>query len=254
MFGSNRKLFLSLPIEMGLAQLNKTYHPLTNPENLFFSTPISFFLNAGAQVNYKLNQQVLINIGMQYQHLSNGGIKMPNKGMNFISLNTGLCFYPKAPIWEENKIKKSSKSNAKYLVETYLTGSAKTLNQTNELMPLGGFQVSFLKPMNYYHHLVVASEGVYHTYNQRYFALRALEVNPWQQSLLGGYALRIGNTSFQVLLGTPIINKTSNEKAVYQRYLLVQTFGKKWLLAGSLKAEGHVADIFDLRLGYRITR
>lgn len=254
MFGSNRKLFLSLPIEFGLAHVTEIYHPVSNPENLFFSTPISFFLNAGGQVNYKLSQQVLLNVGMQYQHLSNGGIRMPNKGMNFISINAGMSYYLKPTVWEKSSNKLSTKSTFKYLLEAYVTASAKTLGQTNEVKPLGGFQVSFIKPINYYHHWVLASEGVYHTFNQSYFAMRGIDIHPWQQSLLGGYALSIGKTSFQVLLGTPIVNKTSNENIVYQRYMLVQTIGKKWLLAGSLKAEGHVADIFDLRLGYRITR
>ena len=254
MFGSNRKLFLSMPIEIGLVQVTKTYHPISNPENLFFSTPLSFFLNAGGQLNYKLNGQFLINLGMQYQHISNGGIRMPNKGMNFISVNAGISYYLKATSWEVNNKNFQTKAISKYLFEAYITGSAKTLGQTNEVKPIGGFQVSFLKPLNYYHYLSFASEAVYHTYNQTYFSRLGTKINPWMQSLLAGYALKIGKTSFQVLLGVPIINKTSNEKMIYQRYMLVQTIGKKWLIAGSLKAEGHIADIFDLRLGYRITR
>jgi hypothetical protein len=36
--------------------------------------------------------------------------------------------------------------------------------------------------------------------------------------------------------------------------MLIRTFAKRWLIAGSLKAEGHVADIFDVRLGYKFVK
>jgi hypothetical protein len=36
--------------------------------------------------------------------------------------------------------------------------------------------------------------------------------------------------------------------------MLIRTIAKRWLIAGSLKAEGHVADIFDVRLGYKIVK
>ncbi len=254
LMGSNRKLFISAPIEFGFVYVSKIYHPTTNPENLFFSTPISFYLNAGLHLNFKLGKQTILNAGMQYQHISNGGIKMPNKGMNFITMNTGICYYLQAPNWQKNKPITSKKLQTKYLFESYLIGSAKTLTETNELKPIIGFQVSYLKPIALFHHWMLSTEGVYHTFNKAYFARRGEEINPWMQSVLGGYALRIGNTSFQVLLGLPVINKTSNEKLLYQRYALVQTIKERFLLTMSLKAEGHVADIFDLRLGYRITR
>ncbi|MFY8019665.1 MAG: hypothetical protein ACOVP1_00655, partial [Bacteroidia bacterium] len=60
-------------------------------------------------------------------------------------------------------------------------------------------------------------------------------------------------TKFQVSFAYPVIGQV-HRAHIYQRYMLVREISNKWLLAGSLKAEGHVADIFDIRIGYRLNQ
>lgn len=254
MFGSNRKVFMSLPIDGGFCYLSKVFHPTQNPENLFFSFPLSFFLSAGLQLNYRPNANFLWHGNIQYQHVSNGGIKMPNKGMNFLTYQLGLSYYWKPVDWKRVNTLKESRAVSKWLSEVYLLGSAKTFSPTNTLMPMIGFQASLLKPINYFHHAILSTEGIYNTYRKEYYQKTGEAYSAWEQGILLGYGLRINKTSFQVFMGTPITAIGSNDSRLYQRYMLVQNLGNNWLLAGSLKANAHVADIFDLRLGYRITR
>jgi hypothetical protein len=254
MFGSNRKIFISMPLDGGLCYLSKVYHPTQNPENLFFSSPISFFLSAGLQLNYRPTAKILWHGNVQYQHISNGGIQMPNKGMNFLTYQLGLSYYWKPAEWKQTNILKKPAVVSKWMMEAYILGSAKTYEPTNKLMPLFGFQTSFIKPINYFHHAILSTEGIYNTYRKEYYKSTGESYSAWEQGLLLGYGLRINKTSFHIYMGTPITAVGSNDSRLYQRYMLVQTFGKKWLLAGSLKANAHVADIFDLRLGYRLTR
>lgn len=254
LFGSNRNLFLSTPIEGGLTYLSKVYDPNSNPENLFFSFPVSFFLSAGLQINYKVKGPWLVNGGLQYQHISNGGIKMPNKGMNFLTFNLGLSYYMRQASWLKGNPKFREYTLPRYLIEGYLYGTAKTLSQNKQLIPMAGFMVNVIKPLNPFHQLVLGTEGLYNEYKKEYYLSQGQSVNAWDQGLLGGYALNIGKTSFRILMGAQLMNTPPEEKQFYQRYVLVQTINKKWLIAGSLKANRHVADIFDIRLGYRITR
>lgn len=146
------------------------------------------------------------------------------------------------------------KAISKWMVEGYILGSAKTYAPTNKLMPLLGFQASLIKPINYFHQAILSTEGIYNTYRKEYYQNTGEAYAAWEQGLLLGYGLRLNKTSFHIYLGTPLTAVGSNDSRIYQRYMLVQTLGKKWLLAGSLKADKHVADIFDLRLGYRLTR
>lgn len=252
--GSNRKLFFSFPIEAGFIYLNKVYHPINNPENLFFSLPLSFYLSAGLQSNYKINKQVVLQSALQYQHISNGGIKMPNKGMNFISYHLGICYYLNEPNWQKSKLPKKQIEQNKFNLEGYIMGTAKTITQTNELLPMAGFHVTAIKPLNYFHAIHIATEGLYNTHKKAFEKNKGNQVSAWEQSLLLGYQLSIGATRLQISLGYPVISEPSSYKNIYQRYMLVRTISKRCLLAGSLKAEGHVADIFDIRLGYQLTK
>jgi len=254
LFGSTRKVFISMPLDGGFCYLSKVYHPTQNPENLFFSFPVSFFLSAGLQLNYRPNANFLWHSNIQYQHVSNGGIKMPNKGMNFLTYQLGLSYYWKPADWKQASTLKEPKTVSKWMGEFYILGSAKTFSATKTLKPMLGFQASLLKPLNYFHHAILSTEGIYNTYRKEYYQKTGETYSAWEQGILLGYGLRINKTSFQVFMGTPITAVGSNDSRLYQRYMLVQNIGKKWLLAGSLKANAHVADIFDLRLGYRLTR
>ncbi|MFY8019719.1 MAG: acyloxyacyl hydrolase, partial [Bacteroidia bacterium] len=150
MIGSNRNLFLSFPIEAGIVGLSKIYHAQQNPENLFFSTPISFYLSAGMQINYKISNLLLLQSALQYQHISNGGIKMPNKGMNFFSYHLGICKYFNEPNWQKSILKKEP-LKSKHNWEFYLMATAKTLSPENKLQPMMGFQASYIRSFNHFH-------------------------------------------------------------------------------------------------------
>lgn len=83
---------LSFRMGLGIAYLDNVYHPETNPDNLFYSTKISFPLVANLMTNYRLDDYFLLRAGATYKHISNGGIRQPNKGINFPSLSIGVDY------------------------------------------------------------------------------------------------------------------------------------------------------------------
>jgi hypothetical protein len=177
---------------------------------------------------------------------------MPNKGMNFTSYHAGLCYYLNEPNWKKSKLPKTENEVFKTQFEAYVLGTAKTLSPSNKLLPMIGFQLSAMKPFNYFHAIAFSTEGLYNSHKKAFEKNKGNEVSAWEQSLLLGYQLSIGTTRLQVFFGYPVISESSTSKNIYQRYMLVKTIAKRWLIAGSLKAEGHVADIFDVRLGYKL--
>src|SRR5688572_17842411 len=77
------RLFLSLRAGMGVAYVTRIYHTDLNPRNLFFSTPWSGLLMTQLSTRYRLTPQWSLRFSASYQHISNGGKRQPNKGMNF---------------------------------------------------------------------------------------------------------------------------------------------------------------------------
>lgn len=82
----------SFRLGLGLSYLDQVYDPVTNPRNLFYSYPLSFFMYAGIGLNFRLNEIFDLNLFGNYSHISNGGIKQPNKGINFPTVSLGVDY------------------------------------------------------------------------------------------------------------------------------------------------------------------
>ena len=74
----------------GICYHTKIYDPDENPLNLFFSSPLSFPLYVDLRFKYRITDRTLLTLSGCYNHISNGGIKLPNKGMNFPTVALGL--------------------------------------------------------------------------------------------------------------------------------------------------------------------
>lgn len=85
---------LNLSSGMGLVYLNRIHHPDDNPLNNFFSSHLSFLLFVAPALEYRMNDRWGARLSVNYNHISNGGQKQPNRGMNFPQLGLGLHYFP----------------------------------------------------------------------------------------------------------------------------------------------------------------
>ncbi len=88
----DQNLSVSFRFGMGPAILTSVYDEVSNPDNLFFSSHFSFISHLNLAVNYRLTEQLSMRLAGNFHHVSNGGIKEPNLGMNFPSVNVGLDY------------------------------------------------------------------------------------------------------------------------------------------------------------------
>ena len=80
---------LSLRAGLGVSLLTKVYHVESNPENIFFSRTMSGILLLQLTNRVWLNEHFGIRLSGAYHHISNGGSKQPNLGMNFPTISIG---------------------------------------------------------------------------------------------------------------------------------------------------------------------
>ncbi|HSH52431.1 MAG TPA: acyloxyacyl hydrolase, partial [Bacteroidales bacterium] len=97
LFRTNQFL-LTTRMGVGISVLDKIYDEQQNPTNQFFSTHISFIVHIDANVYYKLTEKLNLLLFVKYCHISNGGIKDPNYGMNFPTFGLGLNYQPAGKI------------------------------------------------------------------------------------------------------------------------------------------------------------
>ncbi len=95
---------------VGLGYLTNPYHAQSNPSNMSYSTRLSGFLRLGVAVSYQVAPKWLLQMGAQYQHISNGGWKEPNKGINWPTASVGVTYFKsrfKLPVYKQPAYKSS---------------------------------------------------------------------------------------------------------------------------------------------------
>jgi hypothetical protein len=113
----NNKWTLSLLSGLGLSYLNRVYDEVSNPENVFFSSHLSFLIFLTPKIEYSLTHDWGLNASISYNHISNGGQSQPNKGINYPMVGLGLVHYFQRktyPVYEKDNISR----NWKYYLES----------------------------------------------------------------------------------------------------------------------------------------
>lgn len=247
-----KKLYYSFRAGIGITFLDQVYDAETNPRNTFYSSPISFLLQASLNVNYKLDQKFTVNLSGNYNHISNGGMKQPNKGMNFPTASIGLSYHPTlAPLEKRNK-NMINKSKLLYYIRLFGTlpeveGNAIDENNRKLLIGLTGGALYHLTQTN------AVNAGIEFISNGAYKAeaeQQNLDYDHHEINFMVGHNFVFGRITFNQQIGVYLYRPfPSTSKDVFQRYELLYQIGDKFQVGTSLKAHGHVADNFDLRFG-----
>ena len=73
--------------EFGLAfMFNKRFDPVTNPNVVIISSPVSKHISLGFQAQYDITPRYDVGLGFFFNHTSNGAVTFPNKGLNAFEL------------------------------------------------------------------------------------------------------------------------------------------------------------------------
>lgn len=250
-FNAHEKLCFSIRPGIGLVYLSNPYNEITNPENSCYSTHFSYVLLLSGTLNYKLSDNLLLNITANYNHISNGGVKMPNKGLNYPSFSLGLDYsfdplmFPERKytsyIYREKGIRKTigifigfkgiTENDNLYFVKGIYGNFGKQIERSSVLT--GGIEL-------------IADGGEKN--KSKYYS--SMHTNAqYMGSILAGYEHLIGRFTLSFDLGFYFYNSDRLSDIVYQRYGLKYYISKKYFTGLNLKAHRHIADFFDIRLG-----
>ena len=249
------RLYGSVQMGLGLAWLSKVYDAETNPTNLFFSVPVSFPVMINGYLHYKVGPHWEASLGFNYNHISNGGMKLPNKGMNFPTWNAGVNYYIE-PVKITRPLKnddwKQQPRNYAYLlaIGTLKTATASDAHPENKICwQLGGTAMAGRR-MGRLSGLAVGTEWVWDGYAQEIMRRLNIEKSAWKGGILGGYELLVNRVRFTLHFGAYVYNPSGDIDPVYQRYGIFYRFGKHLMIGSTLKSHRHVADVFDVRVGW----
>lgn len=244
-------LTFSLKAGGGITYLDQVYDEETNPENLFYSSPLSFYLFLAPTVGFIVSDKWELALSANYNHISNGGSKQPNKGMNFPSLSIGASRMLNYQLPESRS--PSSEDRKKW--EKYLGafGSLRSADESTEgsnyLMT--GLNAGIMRPLSVLNGLNAGIEISYDDSYRERLERMEVEESPWIVSAMVGHQFTVGQFYFIQQFGFYLIRPEEVQpKDVFQRYSIYYKLRKGLGFGTSLIAHGHVADHMDLRLIY----
>lgn len=249
------RLFYGVRGSFGVSYLSNVFDAVRNPDNLFFSMPLSFILGISFNTYYRATPQTTLQLGLNYNHISNGGFKQPNKGMNFPTFSLGIVYAPTPIVIPDRSSFVKPPITKKFRKQIWLLGSVKTVTFPDSLpnvqKAIYGFSANVGKQISRYNVLNVGFELIADGFAKESIRRENLNKDYHQVGLLWGHELMLGKFIFSQQIGWNLYSPfRSSPDAIYQRYGLAYLLTKNLTLGFTLKTYKQVADIFDVRLGW----
>ncbi len=243
----------SMRFGMGLSYLDNVYDESTNTENLFFGSKISGILLMNASYNYLIKERYQLNFSLNYNHISNAGLKMPNKGMNFPTASIGLDYIIKPVKLEAQEkvsgIRKKSLLGYGRIFWSIRSVDADSIYGDKDKLMIG-LEGGIIKGLSNINGILAGMEFSYDGSFKEITERLEEDYSPFVISLHVGNAFVIGRITFTQQMAFYLYKPfPSTSKSYFQRYGIYYRIGKMTSIGFSLKAHGHVAEHMDMRIG-----
>jgi len=198
--------------------------------------------------HYRFNGNWTIDLQAVLNHISNGGLSEPNKGINWPTLSLGFSRYFTVPLFE-NRAKtdwdKATSDLNRYDISTFTTYHSPS---SRTLIFSWGLEAKYLRRVSRLSNLSVGSEYLFD--NQKVSrSQEGLESDGHNLGLAIGHEFVLGKILFAQQFAFYLIKPESQLNDVYQRYTIVYRINERLNAGVGLKSHGHVADFGDFRLG-----
>jgi hypothetical protein len=245
---------ISVRLGTGLSYITRVYDSILNPENLFFSSHYSYLLVAGLNLKYRISQKLFLTLSGNYNHISNGGVKLPNKGMNFPTASLGID-YLLHPVVLRNHPKYTDTSSAgKFRLVAGLFSSVKVHGQTTSFPSktcwIVGATLKTSAGLNRFNRLGIGLQWIYDGYIAEKIYRDKLGLDANRLAVIFGHELLVGSFVFSTELGWYVYAPYSGKDNLYQKYDLLYYFSDRLYAGVFLKAHRHVAELMGVGLGW----
>lgn len=251
---SNRTFF-SFKGAMGLSYLTHPFDSVKNPSNQSYSTKINGYLSVGIGAWIQIQDHWWINPSVSYQHISNGGMREPNKGINWPTAGLALSYQPvSGPYYTGQRPSKRLWESQPLRYDITLFGTARrNVNErgVSQRMALVGLAAQGAKQIGRINMLLGGIEASRDEELRTELKKDSLDASPVTVGLTVGHEFILGKFLFSQKLGVYVFDQTPYHDRLYHRWTFLYRPGRLGV-GFSLKAHRHVADYLDLRLSYFI--
>jgi hypothetical protein len=254
----NQSLLFSFKAVIGAAYGTNPYDSIKNPINHAYSLPVSAYLMLGTSLYLRLSDHLSMNASLSFNHVSNGGMHLPNKGIDWPTVGIRLNYQKQAMNYYSGKRTKQKdwKSNSvRWDVSVYgIVNKQLDENGNARFFPLAGIELLGSKQVGNLNALTLATEVLTDPGHALEVKVKdSVIASPFRAGLLFGHEFLLGRFIFAQQLGYYYYSQMPYEH-FYHRWTLVYRISNHFGGGFSLLAHRQVADFFDLRLSYSIQK
>ena len=247
-------ILFSMKTAAGLSYLSNPYDSLENPANQSYSRHLNFYLLVGVGVWVRLSEHWWLNPSINYQHISNGGIVQPNKGINWPTAGLSVSYQPTLRPWYRGK-----RSSEKYwkdyafrydfsLMSTLIRGA----NQDGESRRffMGGVAAQAAKQVGRLSMLTLGTEVYHDAKLKENLQKDGLDAIPVKAGLMLGHEFLLGGFQFSQRLGVYVFDQTPYYDRLFHRWGIKYRISEHFSTGINMLAHRQVAEFVDFRFTY----
>lgn len=249
---------VSFRAAIGASYLTNPHRPASNPDNNSYSTHLIGYLGLSVQPYVQISRAVQMSLGASYRHVSNGGIKLPNKGVNWVTAEISAYYYVGSklniqPILIRYKLETWKKQNR---FDLHLFGSLRSIiNETDRKYGIYGLGLTQAFQTGKTHALTLGAEA----YNDISAAIQMRQVGlkgrkTVRSGVLLGHEFLWGKYRFTQQVGLYLFDQTPYYPGWYHRWGILYTLNKHWSVGVVVKAHRHIAAFPDVRMVYSLIK
>jgi hypothetical protein len=254
---AEKPLNFSIRFGIGPSIMTKIYDSITNPNNLMYGSRLSFIALLNFSINYRIDNRVMVRLTGNYNHISNGGLKEPNYGINFPTLNAGLDYsFTTTRFADREKdldIVLNPKKNRFDII--FLFSGKPIAHGVDKRYAVFGFCADYSRVMGRIFALTGGAEWVSdRSLRQRIIINDIVDesgdyVDHYRAAILVGVEWLFGRFIFSQQLGIYVYCPYKDRNPVYQRYGLSFKISDHIYTGINIKTHAQDADFMDMRLG-----
>ncbi|MEE2953793.1 MAG: acyloxyacyl hydrolase [Bacteroidota bacterium] len=248
-FPINKKLNISFRLASGLSFNTNPYDSIENPNNLSYSLPINEYSQLAASLHYSVNPKLRIILSANYNHISNGGLKQPNKGINYPTASIGIDYIPK-PTSFQNRIKKTYAGVKKRRYNLSAFYFPKKIIENDKYFTVFGLSTGVSKQVGRISAVTADLEWVWDG-TLKWETQNLNKTEDYQRgAFLIGHEFLMGRITFSQKIGIYIYDYLKYNDPIYQKYGINFYLTQNLFTGIHIKAHRHVADFMQVQLGY----
>ena len=237
---------------VGLSFSNRPWHPEKNPANQSYSLPVNAFLQLQLGLDAMIFPSGILTARIGYNHISNGGIRLPNKGINWPTVSLGYVHtfgYYEPPRRARIPLGKSEKRWL-YRIELFSSLSTREM-ETSRVLWIYGAMFTAARKLSRLHTLTGAAEWHFSELLQHELGKTGSPAGAHRAAILAGHDFLLGRFVFSQQIGVYLYDPSRFNDPLYHRWTLNYVHRSGFSAGISLKAHRQVAEFTDIRIGWQ---